>query len=211
MSNVFEFVAESRDVSGKNAARAIRREGKLPAVVYGGEASPQSIVLNQNDVTKHLAHEAVYSQVLDLKIDGKTEKAVLKGVQRHPAKVQLLHLDFLRVDETHVFKAHVPLHFINESICAGVKMGGVVTHAMVDVEVSCLPSALPEYIEVDLSNLELGDSIHLTDINVPEGVEIVILAQDGDHDHTVAQVTKVRGPKEDDESVDEEEDTEEES
>ncbi len=197
MSSMFEFVAENRDFSGKAVARAIRREGKLPAVVYGGEVAPQSITLDHNDVCKHLEHEAVYSHVLDLKIDGKTEKAILKGVQRHPAKVQILHLDFLRVDESHVLKAHVPLHFINESICAGVKMGGVVTHAMVDVEVSCLPSALPEYIEVDLTNMELGSSIHLTDIVVPKGVDIVILAQAGDHDHTVAQVMKVRGPKED--------------
>ena len=210
MSNVFEFVAERRDVSGKSAARAIRREGKLPAIVYGGEATPQSIILDHNDVRKHLEHEAVYSHVLDLKIDGKTEKAILKGVQRHPAKVQILHLDFLRVDETHALKAHVPLHFINESDCAGVKMGGVITHAMVDVEVSCLPSALPEYIEVDLSNLELGDSIHLTDITVPEGVDIVVLAQDGSHDYTVAQVTKVRGPKEESDSEDDEEDNAEE-
>lgn len=199
MSSVFEFVAENRDLSGKTAARAVRRGGKIPAVVYGGDAAPQSIVLDHNDVIKHLEHEAVYSHVLDLSVDGRTEKAVLKGLQRHPAKPQILHMDFMRVDETQALKVHVPLHFINEDICLGVKVGGVVTHAMVDVEVSCLPSALPEFIEVNLAEVELGGSIHLTDIVVPEGVDIVALAQEGDHDLTVAQVTKVRGPKEDDE------------
>ncbi|KAF3977001.1 MAG: 50S ribosomal protein L25/general stress protein Ctc [Methylococcales symbiont of Iophon sp. n. MRB-2018] len=214
MSSVFEFVAEKRDLSGKAAARATRREGKLPAIVYGRAAAPQSIVLDYNDVSKHLEHEAVYSHVLDLKIDGKTEKAVLKGVQRHPAKAQILHLDFMRIDESQALKAKVPLHFTNEDICVGVKMGGVVTHAMVDIEVSCLPSALPEYIEVDLTDMELGSSIHLTDIKIPEGVTVIALAQEGDHDHTVAQVMKVREPRDDDdeevESVAGEEEAEEE-
>lgn len=207
MFNVFELIAESRNFSGKTSARAVRREGKLPAVVYGGAIAPQSIVLDHIDVNKHLAHEAVYSHVLDLKIDGKTEKAILKAVQRHPAKAKILHLDFLRVDEAHVLKTRVPLHFINERKCTGVKVGGIVTHVMVDIEVSCLPSALPEHITVDLENLELGDSIHLTDITMPKGVEIVALAQDGDHDHTVAQVMKIRGSKENDD--DEDGDTEE--
>ncbi len=198
MSNVFEFVAENRGLSGKSAARAARRNGHVPAVVYGGDAAPQSIVLGHNDVQKHLDHEAVYSHVLDLNIAGKTEKAVLKSVQRHPAKNQILHLDFMRVDLTHALKVHVPLHFINEDTCPGVKMGGVVTHAMVDVEISCLPADLPEYIEVDLSAVELGTSVHLTDLVIPEGIEILALAQEGEHDHTVAQVVKTRGPKDDD-------------
>ena len=209
MSNVFEFVAENRDLSGTGAARAVRRNGQVPAVVYGGEAAPQSVVLDHNDVVKHLDHEAVYSHVLDLKIDGKTEKAILKGVQRHPAKSQILHLDFMRIDLTHVLKVHVPLHFINEDVCPGVKMGGVVTHSMVDVEVSCLPAVLPEFIEIDLSDVELGGSIHLSSLVLPEGVEILALAQGVDHDHTVAQVMKTRGPKDDDEEASEEAVTEE--
>jgi large subunit ribosomal protein L25 len=202
MSNEFEFVAEKRDLSGKNTARAVRRNGQLPAVVYGGKADPQSIILNHNDVIKHLSHEAVYSHILDLKIDGKTEKAILKDVQRHPAKPQILHMDFMRVDESHAMKVHVPLHFINEDTCVGVKAGGVVTHAMVDIEVSCLPSALPEFIEVDLSEIDIGGSIHLSDIVTPEGVEILALAQQGNHDHTVAQVMKTKAEAE---PVDEEE------
>ncbi len=204
MSNVFEFVAESRNLAGKNAARAARRNGGVPAVVYGGEAEPKSIVLGHNDVLKHLSHEAVYSHVLDLKVDGKAEKVVLKGVQRHPAKPQVLHMDFMRVDETHALRVHVPLHFINENSCVGVKAGGVVTHGMVDIEVSCLPSALPEFIEVDLTALDIGSSLHLTDIVLPEGVEIPVLAQGGDHDHVVAQVMKTKGVAEEVEESEEE-------
>jgi len=206
MSNVFEFVAENRDLSGKAAARAERRNGNVPAVVYGGEAAPQSIVLDHNEIIKHLEHEAVYSHVLELKIDGKTEKAILKDIQRHPAKAQIMHIDFMRVDESQALKVHVPLHFINEDTCPGVKEGGVVTHAMVDVEISCLPALLPEYIEVDLAEINLGESIHLTDIKVPEGVDILVLAQEGDHDLVVAQVMKTKVVAEIDEEVSGDED-----
>ncbi len=199
MSSVFEFVAESRDLLGKTAARASRRGGNVPAVVYGGEVAPQSIVLDHNDVSKHLEHEAVYSHVLDLKVDGKSEKVILKGLQRHPARAQILHMDFLRIDENQELKVHVPLHFINEDTCAGVKAGGVVTHAMVDVEVSCLPAMLPEFIEVDLAALDIGQSVHLSDLILPEGVVIPVLAQGDDHDHPVAQAmkTKVKAEVED--------------
>ncbi len=192
MSNMFEFVAESRDLSGKSAAKAVRRDGNVPAVVYGGKTGPQSIVLGQNEVGKHLVHEAVYSHILDLKIDGKTEQVVLKGLQRHPAKAQIMHIDFMRVDVTQTLRVHVPLHFINEDACVGVKAGGQVTHAMTDVEVSCLPGVLPEYIEVDLAALDIGDSVHLTDLILPEGVDIPVLAQGEDHDYPVAQVVKTK-------------------
>ncbi|MFK5948077.1 MAG: 50S ribosomal protein L25/general stress protein Ctc [Methylococcales bacterium] len=197
MSSVFEFVAESRNLSGKSAARAVRRDGNVPAIVYGGAATPQSIVLNHNEVAKHLSHEAVYSHILDLKVDGKVEKVVLKGLQRHPAKAKVMHMDFMRVDATHALKVNVPLHFMNEDECVGVKAGGVVMHAMVDVEVLCLPSALPEYIEVDLATIEIGQSLHLSDLILPEGVEILILAQGEDHDHPVAQVMKTKVKAED--------------
>lgn len=192
MSNVFEFVAESRGLSGKSAARAVRRNGNVPAVVYGGKNAPQSIVLDHNDVSKHLEREAVYSHILELKVDGKTEQVVLKGLHRHPARQQVLHMDFMRVDATQTLKVNVPLHFINEDTCVGVREGGVATHSMVDIEVSCLPAVLPEYIEVDLLALNIGDSVHLTDLVLPEGVEIPVLAQGEDHDHPVAQVVKAK-------------------
>ena len=201
MSNVFEFVAESRDQKGTSAARADRRKGNVPAVVYGGGSEPQSIVLGHNEVARHLEHEAVYSHVLDLKIGGNVEKAILKGVQRHPARAQILHMDFMRIDETQELKVHVPIHFLNAEECVGVKAGGVVTHSMVDVEVSCLPAALPEFIEIELIHLDIGDSVHLSDLNLPEGVVIPVLAQGEDHNHTVAQVMKVKGIKEVDEDA----------
>lgn len=207
MSNVFEFVAESRDMSGKSAAKAARRQGKVPAVIYGGDGAPEMLVLEHNDVVKHLEHEAVYSHILDVKVDGKTQKALLKDVQRHPAKPLVLHVDFMRVDESHKVKMHVPLHFINEDISKGVKMGGVVTHAMVDVEVACMPSALPEYLEVDLTDVELGGVVHLSDIALPAGVEIPQLSQGEDHDHPIAQIMKTRGAA-DESSAEEEESAE---
>ncbi len=197
MSNVFEFVAESRGQSGKNAAKRARRTGNVPAVIYGGHSEPQMLLINHNEVIKHLAHEAVYSHVLDVTVDGKTEKAVLKGVQRHPAKFQILHLDFLRVTMSEVLKVHVPLHFINEQTSIGGKKGGIVTHAMIDVEVSCLPAALPDYIEVDLSGLDIGESAHLSDIVLPAGVEIVALAQGIEHDHPIASMMASKASKED--------------
>jgi len=196
MANVFEFIAEARGATGSIAAKAVRRQGKVPAVIYGGESAPEMLVLDHNEVVKHLVHEAVYSHVLDVKIDGKTEKAVLKQVQRHPAKPQILHLDFMRVDATHKLKVHVPLHFINDAVSVGVKKGGVVTHAMVDVEVLCMPSALPEFIEVDLAGVDIGSTIHLSDLVLPAGVEIAALQHGAEHDHPVAQVIKTRAGEE---------------
>jgi large subunit ribosomal protein L25 len=192
MANVFEFVAEARSASGSSAAKVVRRQGKVPAVVYGGNGVPEMLLLDHNEVVKHLVHEAVYSHVLDLKIDGKTEKAVLKHIQRHPAKPIVLHMDFMRVDETHKLKVHVPLHFVNEAISVGVKKGGLVTHAMADVEVLCMPSALPEFIEVDLANVDVGSTIHLSDLVLPAGVEIAALQHGAEHDHPVAQIVKPR-------------------
>jgi large subunit ribosomal protein L25 len=201
MSNVFEFVAEGRGQSGKSTARSLRRQGKVPAVIYGGRGEPQMLVLNHNDVVKHLEHEAVYSHVLDVSVDGKKEKAVLKGVQRHPAKFQILHLDFLRVNMADTLKVHVPLHFINESTSVGGKKGGIVAHSMVDVEVSCLPSALPEFIEVDLAGVDIGQSVHLSDIVLPAGVEIVVLAQGPEHDLPVASMMASKATKEEESSA----------
>jgi large subunit ribosomal protein L25 len=137
---------------------------------------------------KHLAHEEVYSHILDLSVDGKTEKVILKGVQRHPAKVRVLHLDFLRIDLNDTIKVHVPLHFINEHSGVGGKKGGVATHTRTDVEVSCLPAYLPEFIEVDLANLDVGHSIHLSELKLPANVQIVELTHGADHDVAVVSM-----------------------
>ncbi|MSP27273.1 MAG: 50S ribosomal protein L25/general stress protein Ctc [Methylococcales bacterium] len=196
MSNVFEFVAESRGQSGKSAAKRARHIGNVPAVIYGGHQEPQMLVLNHNEVIKHLAHEAVYSHVLDVTVDGKTEKAILKAIQRKPAGVQILHMDFLRVDMTEMVKVHVPLHCTNEHTGIGGKKGGIAAHSMTDVEVSCLPSALPEYIEVDLSTLDVGETLHLSDLLLPAGVSIVILAQGAEHNLPVVSMMASKATKE---------------
>lgn len=188
MSNVFEFVAESRSEAGKCASRRARHKGNVPAVIYGGHKEPQMLVLNHNDVIKHLEHEAVYSHVLDVTIDGKTEQAILKAVQRNPFRFQVLHLDFQRVSMSEAVRVHVPLHFVNEQISVGGKKGGVVSHSMVDVEVSCLPSLLPEFIEVDLAGLDLGDTLHLSDLVLPVGVEVVELSHGAEHNLPVVSM-----------------------
>ncbi|MCX7069088.1 MAG: 50S ribosomal protein L25/general stress protein Ctc [Methylococcales bacterium] len=197
MSNVFEFVAESRGQSGKSAAKRARHIGNVPAVIYGGHQEPQMLVLNHNEVIKHLAHEAVYSHVLDVTVDGKTEKAILKGIQRKPAGVQILHMDFLRVDMTEMVKVHVPLHFTNEHTGIGGKKGGIAAHSMTDVEVSCLPSALPEYIEVSLATLDVGETLHLSDLVLPAGVSIVVLAQGAEHNLPVVSMMASKATKDD--------------
>ncbi len=193
MLNLFEFVAESRPKTGKVAARGLRRNGWVPAVIYGGGSKPEGLVLSHNEVVKRLSHEAVYSHVLDVIVDGKAEKAILKGVQRNPARFQILHLDFLRVNMAETIKVHVPLHFINEQRSVGCKKGGVAAHSMVDVEVLCLPSSLPEFIEVDLLNLDIGESIHLSQLKLPMGIEVVALAQGAEHDAAVVSILSPAG------------------
>jgi large subunit ribosomal protein L25 len=202
MSSVFEFEAVNREKNGTSAARATRRDGDVPAVIYGGSADPEHVVLNHNEVTKRLANEAVYSHILQVNVGGKSQNVVLKALQRHPAKETILHMDFLRVDMNEKIKVHVPLHFINQETSLGVKAGGVVTHSMVEVEVACLPAVLPEYIEVDMEALDIGESVHLADLVVAEGVEILALTHGEDHNLPVAQVIKSRAAaSEDDEEV----------
>ncbi|MEQ1638667.1 MAG: 50S ribosomal protein L25/general stress protein Ctc [Methylococcales bacterium] len=188
MSNVFEFVAESRGQSGTSAARAVRRKGRVPAVVYGGHGSPVLLSLSHNEVLKHLVHEAVYSHVLDLTVDGKAEKVVLKGLQRHPAKPLVLHMDFMRVNMQEAIKVHVPIHFKGVDVCVGIKAGGLLMPLMSDIEVVCLPGALPEFIEIDITKLTVGDSVHLHDLVPPAGVQFVALSHAHDEEQDLALV-----------------------
>ena len=197
MSSVFEFDAVSRESAGTGGAKAIRRKGNIPAVIYGGSAEPELVELSHNEVSKKLANEAVYSHVLQLNIGGKVQNAILKDMQRHPAKDTIIHMDFMRISMNEKIKVHVPLHFINEETSIGVKAGGVVTHSMVEVEVACLPGDLPEYIEVDLAAVDIGGSVHLAEIVAPKGVEILALTHGDDHNLPVAQIVKTRGPAED--------------
>jgi large subunit ribosomal protein L25 len=195
----FTIAAEVRSDMGKGASRRLRREGKFPAVLYGAESDPVSLTLDHDDMVHNLENEAFYSHILTLDIDGNKEKAVLKDLQRHPAKPLLLHADFMRVSEKEKLKMHVPLHFINEEESPGAKKGGVVTHNMTEVEIQCLPKDLPEYLEVDLAGVEIEQIVHLTDIKLPAGVELVELLHGDDHDQAVAAIHKTRASKEADE------------
>lgn len=189
MVGSFEFDAELRTATGKGDARRTRRLGKVPAIVYGGAVDPLKLNLNHNQVVKRLSNDAVYSHILTLKFDGKEERVVLKALERHPSRPIVMHMDFLRVSETDKLRVHVPLHFINQDIAVGVKRGGgVVAHGMVEVEVQCLPQHLPEYIEVDMAGLDIGDAIHLSALKLPVGVEIIELHHGAGHDHLVAAI-----------------------
>ena len=194
MSTDFTLHAKGREVSGKGASRRLRRlAGEIPAIVYGGKKDPQSLTLIHKDVLKALENEAYYSHIISLDVDGKSQDVVLKDVQRHPAKTAILHLDFLRINKTTTLTIRVPLHFINEDNCVGVKKeGGIISHTMSELEVQCLPKDLPEFIEVDLSELALGSTLHISDIKLPKGVESVALSHGSDHDLPVAAVNKAK-------------------
>jgi len=185
----FEIIAEPREDMGKGASRRLRREGKVPGIVYGAKKDAASIMVKQNEIFHHLENEAFYSHILTLQVGKAKEKVVLKDLQRHPFKPVVLHLDLLRVDENETLTMRVPLHFLNEDICIGVKEGGgVVSHVMTDLEIVCLPKDLPEYIEVDMAEIDLGVGIHLTDLKLPEGSEIAALLHGGDAAQIVATV-----------------------
>lgn len=187
----FELTAELRNNTGKGDARRLRKMNKIPAVVYG-HGEPVGLMLDHFSVVKALENEAFYSHILTLKVAEKDEKVILKALQRHPFKPVILHMDFQRVNASEKIRVHVPLHFINQENSVGVKKGGAISHHMVDVEVVCLPSELPEYIEVDMSNLDIGEFVHLTNLNVPNGVEIASLQQGADHDLAVASIHPVK-------------------
>ncbi len=184
MSNsiAFELAAESRQEVGKAAARRLRREGKVPATVYGADKQPESITLLQNEVMKTLSHEAVFSHILDLTISGKKEKVVIKAVERHVTKPLVMHLDFLRINASEAITIQVPLEFVNEDKCPGVQKGGLISHLMTTIDVKCLPGNLPESIKVDTSALDLNHPLHLSDIKLPSGVEFAHGELDDEHD-----------------------------
>ena len=197
MSIDFNVTAETRKDVGKGASRRLRHAGKIPGVLYGAGKDAVSLTMSHDEMFHHLEHEAFYSHILKVSVDGKAEKAVLKDVQRHPGKPKIMHVDFQRVSETEKLHMHVPLHFINEDTAPGVKVGGgIVSHLMAGVDIHCLAKDLPEYLEVDLGNLEEGDSLHLSDIKLPEGVEIPALAQGPDHDLPVASIHAKKGGEE---------------
>ncbi|MEC8469813.1 MAG: 50S ribosomal protein L25/general stress protein Ctc [Pseudomonadota bacterium] len=192
MSTNFTINAKSREDTGKGASRRLRRlTGEVPAIIYGGKKDAEKISILHKDITKALENDAVYSSIISLSIDGKAEDTIIKDIQRHPAKQIILHMDFLRVSKTTKLQTRVPLNFINEDICVGVKLGGgLIAHTMTDIEISCLPKDLPESIDVDMAEVDVGQIVHLSDLTLPDGVESVSLSQGADYDLTVATVNK---------------------
>ena len=172
----FEIKGEPREGAGRTLSRRLRRLGRVPAVVYGGGQTPRSISLDHNTLIHQMDREAFYTSILTITVGSDEQPVVVKAVQRHPARPQIMHLDFQRVVEDEEITLNVPIHFLGEAAAKGVKeQGGVVEHIMTDVEISCLPRYLPSFLELDVSNLELNDIYHLSDIQLPEGVFSVAL------------------------------------
>jgi large subunit ribosomal protein L25 len=194
--SIFEIEAESRSDMGKGASRRLRRDGKIPAIVYGGDAEPEPIALLHSEVLKRLNHEAFYSHILTVNVDGQAHKAVLRDIQRHPAKPIVMHMDFQRISENESIRVHVPLRFTGENVAPGVKAGGMVSHEMIEVELDVLPRHIPEYIEVDVSGLNVGDTLKLSDLSLPESGSLVELVRGEDHDLPVVSIHMHRGAAE---------------
>ena len=190
--SVIEISAVKRDVQGKGASRRLRRAGRVPGIIYGGEKEPAVVDFDHNEMFHKLRQEAFHASILSLVLDGKKEPVLLRDVQMHPFKQLVLHVDFQRVAKGQKIHMKVPLHFVNADIAPGVKLsGGLVSHIMTEVDVSCLPKDLPEFIEVDLADLAAGHSIHLSQLKLPKGVECVDLKH-GD-DKAVVGITVPRG------------------
>ena len=205
MSEQFELIARLRARSGTNLVRRLRKEGDVPAVLYGGDKENLSIAINHDVLFHSLEKEEFHSAIIVINTDGNKEEAILRDVQRHPHKTSILHADFQRVDADRILTMTMPIHFIGEEDCEGVKIdGGMISHLINDIEISCLPKDLPEQIELDVSGMRLNDSLHLSDISLPEGVNITALMYDEEQEHDLA-VVSVLPPRVEIESEEEEE------
>ena len=192
-----EINAVKRDVKGTGASRRLRRAGSVPGVVYGGGKEAVTVEFAHKELFLEFRHEAFHASILSLSLDGKKENVLLRDYQLHPVRNTIQHIDFQRVSATEKIHVKVPFHFINADIAPGVKLGGgIVAHIMTEADVSCLAKDLPEFIEVDLAKLEMGDAVHLSQVKLPKGVEFVQLAHD--NDATVASIAKTRGSVADD-------------
>ena len=186
--NDFEVVAQPRDALGTGASRRLRREGRVPGVLYGGGRDAVAISMEENRISRQFANEAFAAHVLTVKSGGEESQAVLKSVQRDPVTNRLSHMDFQRISAQSELHMNVPLHFMNEEICKGKKSGGIITHLLVEVEVGCLPKDLPEYLEVDMAERDVGEAVHLSELVLPEGVRLMALAHNPDNDQPVVSV-----------------------
>ena len=193
MSDDFDLIAEIREDQGKGASRRLRHQGKVPAIIYGAGRPPRALVFDHNRVIQQLENESFYSSVLNIKVGEKSQAAILKDVQRHPAKPIVMHMDFQRIVADQEIKMSVPLHFIGEDVAPGVKQGGgAVSHLMNEVDIVCLPKHLPEFIDVDVSELELDAMLSLSDLKLPEGVSIPALAQGPEQDRPVVSIHVIK-------------------
>ena len=175
----FEVIANARNLQGTSASRRLRRAGTVPGIVYGGEAAPIAIETDHNTLLLKLKKEAFHSSIINLVIDGKKEQVLLRDYQTHAYKPLVLHIDFQRVDATHELHIKVPLHFINEEMGPGVKFnGGLVNHVTTELEIHCLAKDLPEFIEIDLGTMNVGDNIHASQVTLPAGVALVKHGED---------------------------------
>lgn len=209
MGTNIELLAEDRSDKGKGASRRLRREGKVPAILYGGRREPRALTLDHASLGHHLENEAFYSSILTVTVGDKSQPCVIKDLQRHPSRPRVMHVDLQRVLEDEEIRVRVPVHFINEDRCVGVKtQGGAVSHLMNEIEVSCLPRHLPEYIDVDVAELELDQSVILSQLDLPEGVSIPQLAQGEEFDQPVVAVSRIKQvviePEEEEEEAPEE-------
>ncbi|WP_038051947.1 50S ribosomal protein L25/general stress protein Ctc [Thioalkalivibrio sp. ALJ1] len=204
MSMSFTIEAEKRDEQGSRASRRLRRAGKLPAILYGADKDAVSITLDHNAMVHNLKEDAFYSHILSVKLDGKTEKAILRDVQRHPFKPTIYHVDLMRVSANQPIRVSVPLHFHNEEECKGVKLsGGMVSRMINELEVECLPGDLPESLDIDVLEMDVGDTLHVSELKLPEGVQSVALMHGEDYDYAVVSVVLPRAAKADEEEGEE--------
>jgi len=203
MKDSFQIDATPRSDTGKGASRRLRREGLVPGIIYGGGQDPQMVSAVHNKLALALDNEAFYSHILKVDVNGQSDKVVLKDLQRHPSKPFIMHFDLLRVSDTDRIKMFVPFHFPGEDVAPGVKAGGMVSHHQPGTDIICQAKDLPEYIEIDISEMELGDTVHLSEVKLPEGVELVSLTADND-----VAVVSVHTPKVAEEDEEEEVSTE---
>ena len=193
MSDDFDLIAELREDQGKGASRRLRHEGMVPAIIYGAGRPPRALAFDHNRVIQQLENESFYSSILNIKVRDRSQAAILKDVQRHPSKAQIMHLDFQRIVEDEEIKMLVPIHFLGEDVAVGVKQGGgKVQHHMTEVEVVCLPRHLPEYLDLDVAELGLDEILKLSDIPLPEGVTIPALAQGEEADRAVVSIHVIK-------------------
>ncbi len=189
MADVFQFSAQARNEQyGKAGSRRMRREGFIPAILYGAGKQPQSISLSHNEIWHALKKSAVYTQILTINVEGTQEQAVLKHVQRHPSQPRVLHLDFQRIKAKEQLTMTVPIKLLGEEECPAIKQGGVLSKLITEYDIKCLPADLPENLELDISNLELDQTLHLSDIKLPKGVDLLVPEKDAEHDHLVLNV-----------------------